>query len=257
MFDLVVLDIDGTIVDYDNSISPAHAKAIAHVREQGVPIVLATGRGAWGAVDVAQRLGLDDGLGVCSNGAVVFTYDPFEMVHAETFDASDAVRRVLERKPDALVCVEEFGGSSRVNRPFPEGELEGEQVVESLESLLAKPATRVVVRAPGSDRDEFADLIESLGISEHNYFVGYTAWLDLAPVGVSKASAMQIVTERMGIDPAKVLAVGDGYNDVEMLSWAGRGVAMGQAADRLKSVADDVTGSVQEDGLAQELLRWW
>ncbi|RYJ02371.1 MAG: HAD family phosphatase, partial [Actinomycetales bacterium] len=85
---------------------------------------------------------------------------------------------------------------------------------------------------------------------------GYTAWLDIAPDGVSKASGLDVLCGRFGIDPADVLAVGDGHNDLEMLRWAGRGVAMGQAPPDLLDVADDVTGSVHEDGLAAELRRW-
>ncbi|RYY42840.1 MAG: HAD family phosphatase, partial [Actinomycetales bacterium] len=95
-----------------------------------------------------------------------------------------------------------------------------------------------------------------LGLNEVNYNIGYTAWLDIAPEGVSKASGLEVVCARLGVDQADVLAVGDGMNDYDMLRWAGRGVAMGQGSDELKAVADDVTGSVVDDGLADELRRW-
>jgi hydroxymethylpyrimidine pyrophosphatase-like HAD family hydrolase len=73
---------------------------------------------------------------------------------------------------------------------------------------------------------------------------------------VSKASGLAEVAALLGVAREHVLAIGDGRNDIEMLQWAGRGVAMGQAPDEVKLAADGVTDSVQDDGLAHELLRW-
>ena len=207
-------------------------------------------------MEVVERLGLEDGTAVTSNGAIVVGYHPVEVLHSVTFDASEAVRRVLESVPDALVAVEEVGVGYRVNKPFPEGEVSGRITVEDVDSLVSEPVTRVVIRAPGHDAREFAALVEGLGLTETNYYIGYTAWLDLAPQGVSKASGLEIVCSRLDIAPADVLAVGDGFNDVEMLRWAGRGVAMGQAPDEVNAVADDATDSVADDGLAAELARY-
>lgn len=69
------------------------------------------------------------------------------------------------------------------------------------------------------------------------------------PRGVSKASGLEPLRELLGIDPAATLAIGDQRNDVEMLRWAGRGVAMGNAPEEVKAVADEVTGTVDDDGL--------
>jgi hydroxymethylpyrimidine pyrophosphatase-like HAD family hydrolase len=253
---LVALDVDGTIVDHDNTLSPAVKDAILGLRAQGVPVVIATGRAVPGVYDVLDKLGFREGLGVASNGSVVFDVDPFEVVHTTTFDAREAVRRVLERVPEALVAVEEVGIGYRVNRAFPHGEITGEIILDEVERMVSQPVTRVVVRAPDHDRDEFSRLVDDLGLDGTNYYIGYTAWLDLAPDGVSKASGLDVVCRTMGITAQDVLAVGDGNNDVEMLRWAGRGVAMGQAPDELIRVADAVTGTVEDDGLAQELRRW-
>src|SRR5690606_16918728 len=171
-------------------------------------------------------------------------------------DAREAVRRVLERVPEALVAVEEVGVGYRVNRAFPQGEITGEIILDEVERMVSQPVTRVVVRAPDHDRDEFSTMVGDLGLDGTNYYIGYTAWLDLAPEGVSKASGLEVVCRSRGLTPADALAVGDGNHDVEMLGWAGRGVAMGQAPDELKQVADAVTGPVEADGLADELARW-
>ena len=253
---LVALDVDGTLVDEQNAISPAVASAVQAIVDAGMQVVISTGRAVPGAFEVCGRLELPDGLAVCSNGAVLIGYRPVEVLHAVTFDASEAVQRVLTEVPDAFVAVEEVGVGYRVNQPFPSGEITGSITVEDTESLIAEPVTRVIIRAPSHDPREFHELVEGLGLTETNYYIGYTAWLDIAPLGVSKASGMQLVADRLGVDPADVLAVGDGHNDIEMLQWAGRGVAMGHGPDALKSVADDVVGTVHEDGLAAEHARY-
>jgi len=253
---LVALDVDGTIVDHTNSLSAPVKDAILAIRDQGIPVVIATGRAVPGVYDVLDKLGFREGLGIASNGSVVFEVDPFEVVHTTTFDAREAVKRVLERVPEALVAVEEVGVGYRVNRAFPKGEITGKIILDEVERMVSQPVTRVVVRAPDHDREEFSALVEDLGLDGTNYYIGYTAWLDLAPEGVSKASGLEEVCRRIGLTAADVLAVGDGNNDVEMLQWAGRGVAMGQAPEDLLAVADHVTGTVEDDGLADELRRW-
>lgn len=253
---LVALDVDGTLVDETNQFTPAVGAAVRAMSDAGVPVIISTGRAAPGAMEVCERLDLPDGLAVCSNGAVLVGYRPVEIVHAVTFDASEAVRRVLEHVPDAFVAVEEIGVGYRVNRPFPTGEIAGTITVETTDALINEPVTRVIIRATEADPHEFLALVEGLGLSDTNYYIGYTAWLDLAPPGVSKASGLERVCERLGVAAADVLAIGDGFNDLEMLQWAGRGVAMGQSPDRLKDAADAITGSWADDGVATELSRY-
>jgi len=254
---LVALDIDGTLLDFDEGVSPRVREAVRAVVEAGVHVVLATGRSVFGVEPVIDALGLAGGCAVASNGAVIFAYQPVEVLSTVTFDARPAVEAVLEHVPDALVAVEVVGDGYRVNRHFPDGEITGRMWIESVDRLVSEPVTRVIIRDPQSSAAEFVRLAASLGLHGTNYFVGYTAWLDLAPEGVSKASGLQIVAERFGVPQADVLAIGDGRNDVEMLSWAGRGVAMGQAPEEVKAVADAVTGSLADDGAAEELGRWF
>lgn len=252
---LVALDVDGTLVDYENTMSPAVHDAVHALRDSGAEIVISTGRSVPGVLNCADLLGFE-GSAVASNGALVIFYRPLEILHAVTFDASAAVRRIVERVPEALVAVEDIGRGYRVSEPFPAGEINGTITVQTIDELIAEPVTRVIVRAPERSAADFHELADELGLDDTNYYVGYTAWLDLAPHGVSKASGLQVLCDRLGIDAADVLAVGDGNNDVEMLRWAGRGVAMGQAPDAVKAAADAVTGSIDEDGLATELLRY-
>ncbi|MET0767419.1 MAG: HAD family hydrolase [Aeromicrobium sp.] len=253
---LVALDIDGTLVDGNNEMSAAVRDAVRAIRDAGIETVISTGRAIPGVLDTTGKLGFTEGYAVASNGAIVFAYDPVDILHAVTFDASDAVRRVMEYVPDAIVAVEEVGVGFRVNRPFPEDEVSGNFTVEHIDSLIAEPVTRVVIRSTDHTAEEFGAIVDDLGLTGTNYFIGYSAWLDLAPDGVSKASGLEHLTDRLGIDRADVLAVGDGNNDLEMIAWAGRGVAMGHAPDALKEVADHVTAPIEADGLADELEKY-
>jgi Cof subfamily protein (haloacid dehalogenase superfamily) len=266
---LVALDIDGTLFAnvpstgaVEEVVSPAVKDAIDRAVDAGAHIVLSTGRSAFSITDVWDQLGLPrngDGsvLTVASNGSVVFSYPPVEVLSTVTFDASQIVSLLMEHVPEAAVAVEEIGVGYRINRPFPDGEITGEMKIEPVEDLVAEPVTRVIIRDPHSSEEEFVELAEKVGLQGTNYFIGWTAWLDLAPDGVSKASALAEVCQRLGVAQSDVLAIGDGRNDTEMLRWAGRGVAMGQAPLEVQEAADDVTETVHNDGVAFELARWF
>ncbi|GAA1158749.1 HAD family hydrolase [Nocardioides aquiterrae] len=266
---LVALDIDGTILKWiegsgvtREEISPAVKDAVRRAVDAGAHVVLASGRSPHGMTNVADVLELsgadrDRVWVVASNGAVVFRYPPLEVVHEETFDARPAVEAILARHPSALVAVEERGVGYRVTSHFPDGELSGDMIVTDVDDLLATEVSRVIIRDPESTADEFVALAGELGLHGTSYVVGWTAWLDLAPVGVSKASGLDFVAGKLGLTAADALAVGDGRNDLEMFAWARRGVAMGQAIEDVLAAADDVTASVYEDGLALELDRWF
>ena len=130
-------------------------------------------------------------------------------------------------------------------------------LVTDLDDLVSEPVSRVIIRDPDATAEDFVTLAKELGLQGTDYVVGWTAWLDLAPVGVSKASGLAYVAEQLGVDAADVLAIGDGRNDIEMLQWSGRGVAMGQAVQQVLDAADDVTATVAEDGAAVELGRYF
>ena len=251
------MDIDGTVVDHDGMLPAGVRDAVAAVVAAKVPVVLATGRSWHGTRPIFDALELPPGLAVASNGAVTVQYPPEEIVRAITFDPRDVLARVTALAPETLIAVEEIGRGYRLSGHFPEGDLTGEMVIEDVEQLGAQPVTRVILRDPqGSDAD-FVRLAEQLGLHGVAYFVGWSAWLDIAPAGVNKATGVAGVAERLGVEPADVLAFGDGRNDIEMLTWAGRGVAMAEAPEEVKAVADAVTPPFGAGGIAAELARWF
>jgi Cof subfamily protein (haloacid dehalogenase superfamily) len=267
--ELVALDIDGTLLKWVEGVGTAYEQipratydAVRRAYDAGAHVVLASGRSPHGMTRIADMLDLpDEGKdrlwAVASNGAVIFRYPPLEVVHEETFDARPAVEAVLREHPNALVAVEERGVGYRVNRPFPVGELSGELIETNVDELVAEDVSRVIIRDPDATADDFVALAGRLGLHGTDYVVGWTAWLDLSPVGVSKASGVAYVCEELGVPQEATLAIGDGRNDIELLRWAGRGVAMGQAVEEVKAAADDVTETVYDDGVVTELSRWW
>ena len=266
---LVALDIDGTLLRWVEGAGATYEQipettydAVHRAYDSGAHIVLASGRSIHGMTRIADLLELpregDDQLWiVASNGAVVVRYPPLELVHEETFDARPAVEAILAEHPNVLIAVEERGIGYRVNQHFPEGELSGDMIPTEVEELVSGPVSRVIIRDPEATADDFVELADRLGLHSINYVVGWTAWLDLSPVGVTKASGLARVCDALGVPPTDVLAIGDGRNDIEMLRWAGRGVAMGQSIEQVQQAADAVTADVQDDGVAVELGRYW
>ena len=109
---------------------------------------------------------------------------------------------------------------------------------------------------PNQTRPSWLCIIERtarIGLHGVEYAVGWSAWLDITPEGVSKGAALEVIRRWLAIEPQYTVAVGDQRNDFEMLRWAARGVAMGNAPDEVKAVADEVTGDVDDDGLVDVL----
>ncbi len=255
---LVALDVDGTTIHHDGTMSPAVRDAVRAVAKEGHHVVIATGRSVVATMPILERLDLSAGFAVCSNGAITVGIDPaqpdgYELLETVTFDPAPALTLLRNAWPDAVVAVEEVGVGFKLSAPFPGDELQGELTIVPWDELISQPATRVTFRSPTGTSEDFMELVERIGLHGVNYAVGFTAWLDLNPEGVSKGSALEQVRRRLGVEPALTVAVGDQRNDLEMLRWAARGVAMGQAPDEVKAAADEVTGDVDEDGLVPVL----
>jgi HAD superfamily hydrolase (TIGR01484 family) len=253
---VVALDIDGTLIDRDEKISPGVLDAVRRAAAE-VPVVLATGRAWYGTKPVAETLGLPAGLVVCSNGARTVSYPDGELLDERTFDPSTVIESVRAHAPKALMAVEVHGSGHRATGHFPAGDLRGETVIVGPDDLAPEPVTRLIIRDPESSEADFVALAERLGLHGVSYFVGWTAWLDIAPEGVDKSTGLKVALARLDLDAADLLAIGDGRNDIEMLQYAGRGVAMAGSPDEVLTVADEVAPSLAEDGCASILERWF
>ena len=258
---LIALDIDGTVMQEDGVIGDAVVSEVHRVRDLGHAVMLATGRSVATTMPVLERLSIVPEYVVCANGAITLKRDitaptGYSDDHVETFDPSEVLTTIRARLEQAGFAVEDEHGVARYTGAFPDASLGASSEKVEFEELLGTPATRVVVVSPGHDMEEFLSIVEQMGLHKVSYNVGWTAWLDIAPDGVNKSTALERVRESLGIPRSGVIAIGDGRNDIDMLTWAsveGRGVAMGQAPEDVRMVANEFTGTDLDDGVAAVL----
>jgi Cof subfamily protein (haloacid dehalogenase superfamily) len=254
---LLGLDVDGTLVDHDGAMSPEVHRAL-NAAAKDAHVVIATGRSIGATLPIARAAGVERGYAVCSNGAVTVRLDPeltdgWEVLSSRTFLPGNALAALREVAPTAHYAVETADGAFFSTPGFQDASFGVQAAEADLDALFALEAVRVVVFVPDLTPEEFGKLISESGIHGVQYAIGWTAWLDMAAPGVSKATALEDVREELGVDRAHTVTVGDGFNDVEMLSWAGVGIAMGQAAPGVKEHADLETLDVWNDGAAEVL----
>ncbi len=259
---LVALDIDGTVLHEDGNLPDEVVAEVHRVRDAGHEVMLSTGRSVAMTLPVLDRLDITPAYVVASNGAILLKRDPdapmgYRRHHVETFDPTEVLTRIRPHLRHANYAVEDETGLYRYTGWFPDGALGAVSEEVPFEQLCAEPATRVVVISPGHAMEEFIAVVELMGLHQVSYNVGWTAWLDIAPDGVNKSTALERVRQALEIPGENVICIGDGRNDIEMLGWAvqhgGRGIAMGQAPPEVVAVASEVTGRDTENGLAQAL----
>jgi Cof subfamily protein (haloacid dehalogenase superfamily) len=248
--DLIALDIDDTLVPHLGTVNERVIEAVGQATAAGINVVMSTGRTISTTAPVARALGLS-GWAVCSNGAVLATIEPETIIDTVTFDPRPALERLITMLPDAVYAVEDTNGVFHTTRAFGAGAL-GMSIVEvPFKHLLVNPVTRLVVRSDEHMESGFGDIAAQMGLHSVIFGVGDTAWMDIGPTGVSKATMLAELCTRLDINPARTLAVGDSWNDIEMLKWAGTGVVMGDAPRSVTSAADAVTGEIPGDGVAE------
>lgn len=260
---LIALDIDGTLILEDESLSPGVVDAVEHAHRAGHEVMVATGRSWEGTRGILRVLGIAPEFAVCSNGAVVLKRIEadelrYERWHVETFDPRQVLEQLRDHLPDARYMVELADGQRLYTEPLEDWNLTRARRV-TFEELGAQPVCRVVVVSPDQGEQDFVELVSRIGLNHVSYAVGWTAWLDIAPLGVDKSTGLERVRTALGIDPEHVLVMGDGRNDVGMFRWAlengGRAVAMAQGPQEVRDAAGETTTSVQAGGVAAVLRR--
>lgn len=259
---LIAIDIDGTLVHDDGYLSPRVVSEVSRVRELGHEVIVATGRSASNAIPVIRDVGIQHGYAVCSNGAVTIKVEPehskgFTTHEVITFHPGEVLKNLIDKLPNAHFAVENADGTYKFHRPFPAYALGEHNFETPLEELMREEVSRVVVLSPDHDAEEFVGLISKIGLHSVSYAIGYTAWLDISPQGISKASALEKRRQELGILPNQVITIGDGRNDINMFEWAiaggGFGFAMGQGPEEVQAAASAVVASVEDDGVAEVL----
>jgi HAD superfamily hydrolase (TIGR01484 family) len=259
---LIALDIDGTVLLEDDTLSPGVVEAVSDAAEAGHEVMLATGRSWDSTHTIMDRLGIRPEYAVCSNGAVIMQRvgdersAVYERAHVETFDPAEVLALLGEHLAGAHFLVELPDGTRLFTDYLDDWNLVGANKVP-FERLSDQRVCRVVVVAPEQTDQDFLQLVERIGLSQVSYAIGWTAWLDIAPQGVDKSTALERVRAWLGIVPGRVLVMGDGRNDIEMMQWAvrngGRAIAMHQGPPEVHAAAGEVGLSVTEGGVAAAL----
>lgn len=258
---LVALDLDGTLLRSDKRISARSQTAVRRLSAQGVAIVLCTGRPPRSAKAYAAELGLVTPF-ICYNGAAL--YDPASDAvrvrhHLDPAVARTAVARLRLAFPNVMLGLESINGwyleAAALQHGRGEARLgpEAPTGVGPIERFLDADAIKLMAFVDGLPAAELARAVGDLPI-QRTWSAG--GLLELLDPRVDKRSALADVCAERGVERAAVAAFGDQRNDVEMLAWAGLGVAMANACDEAKDAADVVADSNDADGVAGMLERW-
>ena len=265
---LIATDVDGTLLDDDEKISPRTRAAVRALVDAGAHFVLATGRPPRWVKPIVDQLGFAP-MAVCANGAVIYDPATDRIVSSRTL-STDALAQLAEVAtrviPGAGLAVERVGRTAHdaatpqfVSSPgYEHAWLNPDNTEVSVEDLLSAPAVKLLIRKAGArSADMVAELARHVGIEGDITYSTNNGLVEIVPLGVSKATGIEELTRPLGIDAADVVTFGDMPNDVPLLAWAGIGVAMGNAHPDAVAAADEVTATNVDDGVARVLERWW
>jgi Cof subfamily protein (haloacid dehalogenase superfamily) len=255
---LVAIDLDGTLLHSDGSVSTRTRDALASVRARDITIVFVTARHPGSTAEVAREAGIG-GLAICSNGGTVYDLDRKRVVRERTLEsevAAKLVRALRERAPGIRFAVES-GAELSLEPGFNAWDWEPPpdmRIADALE-LVGEPVTRLIVRHDTYELEVLDALVREVAGESASVLRPGEWTVELSAVGVNKAAALAELCDELGVEPRDVIAFGDFLNDLPMLAWAGHSVAVANAHPDVIAEADEVTASNDEDGVAVVLER--
>lgn len=262
MYKAVFLDMDGTLLKSDHSVSKATIKTLRQLIGRGIPVILVSARPLDAMLPTALAIGLQDYPLVSLNGsyiaesekpvfqAIIDLKTTAELAAAiRTFDATVAYyvqREWFAERSDAWTEHEQkiMDIPLRV-QPFDE-------MAAGWAGRKTGPNKMMVMSEPASV-DLIQQHLRSIYGDKLNIYPSKPTYLEIMDTKASKSNALQFLIGRMNIRREEIIAMGDNYNDSEMIKFAGMGVAMGNAPDEIKAVADYVTDTNNEDGVRKAL----
>lgn len=265
MIKLIVIDLDGTLLNSQHQLSDRTAEAIEKAQAQGIQIMLATGKTHHSGEAIIKRFNLTT-HGIYLQGASVHLHDGG--IHANNTLNPDVARRIITFAEDRGFDVAAYSGQRILSRTVSAGAEELHslyhepmpEAVGPLQNILAStPINKLLVIKPNEARKIKAlrwQLSMQINPKEARMTQALPDMLEILPPNVSKGAALKHLLKDLGIKPEEVMALGDAENDLEMIELAGIGVAMGNAVDLLKQAADYVVASNDEDGIAEAIERF-
>ncbi|MFI0187920.1 HAD family hydrolase [Streptomyces sp. NPDC017082] len=258
-YGLVATDLDGTLLRPDGSVSRRTRDALAAATAAGAVHIVVTGRAVSRTRHVLDDLGYD-GLAVCGQGAQVYDAGAHRLLTSVTLDrqlAGVALAKIeAEVGPLYLAATRDgLDGDVLVGPGYAlTGSLPGTPFGD-VSDLWAAPLNKIYIQHPTMDDDELAQAARQAAGGFVTVTMAGAGIVELLPLGLSKATGLSVAARRLGLKAADTIAFGDMPNDIPMFAWAARGVAMANAHAELKAVADEVTTSHEDDGIAVVLER--
>ncbi|MEV6806417.1 HAD-IIB family hydrolase [Streptomyces sp. NPDC051132] len=258
-YGLVATDLDGTLLRPDGSVSRRTRDALAAATAAGAVHIVVTGRAVSRTRHVLDDLGYD-GLAVCGQGAQVYDAGAHRLLTSVTLDrqlAGVALAKIeAEVGPLHLAATRDgLDGDVLVGPGYAlTGSLPGTPF-RDVSDLWAAPLNKIYIQHPTMDDDELAQAARQAAGGFVTVTMAGAGIVELLPLGLSKATGLSVAARRLGLKAADTIAFGDMPNDIPMFAWAARGVAMANAHAELKAVADEVTTSHEDDGIAVVLER--
>ena len=258
-YKMIVLDLDDTLLRDDQTISERTKDALFQAQEAGVKVVLASGRPTYGMRWVAEELKLNQyGSYILSfNGSKIIDCKTNEEKYSRTL-STETVQRLydLSKREDVgiltyaedAIIVEETNQFASI-----ESDLTGlpVKVVPDFKEAITGPVVKALML---KEADRLVDVEKKLQTEldgELSVMRSKPFFLEFTQLGVTKGASLDYLIKPMGILPEEVIAIGDSYNDLTMIEFAGLGVAMGNAPQDIKEKADYVSSSNMEDGVAE------
>ncbi|WP_406308045.1 HAD family hydrolase [Streptomyces griseoaurantiacus] len=256
---LVATDLDGTLLRSDDTVSERTRDALAAATAQGAAHLVVTGRAVPWTRHILEELGYE-GLAVCGQGAQVYDAGARRLLTSVTLDrqlAGVALAKI-EAEVGPLHLAASRDGLDGEVLAGPGYALTGRLPAVPFTDagdLWAAPLNKIYIQHPTLSDDELAEAATRAAGGFVTVTMAGAGIVELLPLGLSKATGLSLAARRLGVKAAETIAFGDMPNDLPMFAWAGRGVAMANAHADLKAVADEVTASNDEDGIAVVLER--
>ncbi|MEV8565696.1 HAD family hydrolase [Streptomyces sp. NPDC051322] len=256
---LVATDLDGTLLRGDGSVSERTRDALAAATAAGAAHIVVTGRAVPWTRHILDDLGYR-GLAVCAQGAQLYHAGEHRLLTSVTLDrqlAALALAKIeAEVGPLALAASRDgLEGEVLVGAGYvQEGPLPVLPFDDRAE-LWSSPLNKVYIQHPEMSDDALAQVARQAVGNLVDVVMAGAGVVEILPLGLSKATGLSLAARRLKLRAAETIAFGDMPNDIPMFGWAAHGVAMANAHDELKSVADEVTTSNEDDGIAVVLER--
>lgn len=258
-YKMIVLDMDDTLLRDDHTVSERTQKALMNAQEMGVKVVLASGRPTYAMVDVAKQLKLDYyGSFILSfNGAKIINAKTNEELFSSTLSPQTA-HRLYDISKRENVGIQTYVGDSIITEtPNPYSDIEAEitglplHIIDDFKESVTEPVVKVLMLEDGEKLVHVEKKLQEEMRGELSVMRSKPYFLEFTENGVTKGSSIEQLIEKLDIKREEVIAVGDSYNDLSMIQFAGFGVAMDNAPDDIKEEADYVTDSNLNDGVAK------